>query len=71
VACVGILRSDEGRWGSPTLSPFALQSEAAGNRMARRLEMLQFDVSRDQVTAVLEFVAESLRSDAPASVRAV
>jgi uncharacterized protein (DUF433 family) len=33
--------------------------------------MEQFDVSRDQVTAVLEFVAESLRSDAPASARAV
>ena len=33
--------------------------------------MEQFDVSRDQVTAVLEFVAESLRSEAPASARAV
>ena len=31
----------------------------------------QFEVSRDQVTAVLEFVAESLRSEAPASARAV
>lgn len=31
----------------------------------------QFDVSRDQVTAVLEFVAESLRSEAPGSARAV
>lgn len=31
----------------------------------------QFDVSRDEVTAVLEFVAESLRSEAPASARAV
>ena len=31
----------------------------------------QFDVSRDQVAAVLEFVAESLRSAAPASARAV
>ena len=30
----------------------------------------QFDVSRDQVAAVLEFVAESLRSAAP-SARAV
>lgn len=33
--------------------------------------MAQFDVSRDQVAAVLEFVAESLRSVAPASARAV
>ena len=33
--------------------------------------MEQFEVSRDQVTAVLEFVAESLRSAAPASARAV
>ena len=33
--------------------------------------MEQFEVSRDQVTAVLEFVAESLRSEAPASARAV
>ena len=32
--------------------------------------MEQFDVSRDQVAAVLEFVAESLRSAAP-SARAV
>ena len=31
----------------------------------------QFEVSRDQVTAVLKFVAESLRSEAPASARAV
>ena len=28
--------------------------------------MEQFDVSRDQVTAVLEFVADSLRSEIPA-----
>ncbi len=33
--------------------------------------MEQFEVSRDQVKAVLEFVAESLRLDAPASARAV
>ncbi len=33
--------------------------------------MEQFEVSRDQVTAVLEFVAESLRSEAPASARTV
>ena len=33
--------------------------------------MEQFDVSRDQVTAVLEFVAESLRSEAPAGARTV
>jgi uncharacterized protein (DUF433 family) len=33
--------------------------------------MEQFDVSRDQVTAVLEFVVESLRSEAPARARAV
>ncbi|MGE3509929.1 MAG: DUF433 domain-containing protein [Vicinamibacterales bacterium] len=31
----------------------------------------QFDVSRDEVRAVLEFVAESLSSEAPASARAV
>lgn len=31
----------------------------------------QFDVSRVEVMAVLEFVAESLRSEAPASARAV
>ena len=31
----------------------------------------QFDVSRDEVRAVLEFVAASLRSEAPASARAV
>jgi len=33
--------------------------------------MEQFEVSRDQVTAVLEFVADSLRSAVPASARAV
>ncbi len=33
--------------------------------------MEQFEVSRDQVAAVLEFVAESLRTAAPASARAV
>ena len=33
--------------------------------------MEQFDVSRDQVAAVLGFVAESLRSVAPASARVV
>ena len=33
--------------------------------------MEQFEVSRDQVAAVLEFVAESLRSAAPASAPAV
>ena len=33
--------------------------------------MEQFEVSRDQVAAVLEFVAESLRSVAPASARVV
>ena len=33
--------------------------------------MEQFDVSRDQVTAVLEFVAESPRSEAPAGARTV
>lgn len=31
----------------------------------------QFEVSRDKVAAVLEFVAESLRTAAPASARAV
>ena len=31
--------------------------------------MEQFDVTREQVTAVLEFVAESLRSEVPASAR--
>jgi uncharacterized protein (DUF433 family) len=31
----------------------------------------QFDVTREQVTAVLEFVAESLRAEAPASARPV
>ena len=31
----------------------------------------QFDVTRAQVEAVLEFVAESLRSDVPASARPV
>ena len=31
--------------------------------------MKQFDVSREQVTAVLEFVAESLRSEIPAGAR--
>ena len=31
--------------------------------------MEQFDVSREQVTAVLEFVAESLRSEIPAGAR--
>ena len=29
----------------------------------------QFDVTREQVTAVLEFVAKSLRSEAPAGAR--
>jgi uncharacterized protein (DUF433 family) len=29
----------------------------------------QFDVTREQVTAVLEFVAESLRSEVPAGAR--
>ena len=33
--------------------------------------MEQFEVSRDPLTAVLAFVAESLRSEAPASARAV
>ena len=31
----------------------------------------QFDVTREQVTAVLEFVAESLRSEVPAGARPV
>ena len=31
--------------------------------------MEQFDVSREQVMAVLEFVAESLRSEIPAGAR--
>ena len=31
--------------------------------------MEQFDVSREQVTAVLEFVAQSLRSGIPAGAR--
>jgi uncharacterized protein (DUF433 family) len=31
--------------------------------------MEQFDVTREQVTAVLEFVAESLRSEGPAGAR--
>jgi uncharacterized protein (DUF433 family) len=31
--------------------------------------MEQFDVTREQVTAVLEFVAESLRSEVPTSAR--
>jgi uncharacterized protein (DUF433 family) len=31
----------------------------------------QFDVTREQVTAVLEFVAESLRSEASAGARPV
>ena len=31
----------------------------------------QFDVTREQVKAVLEFVAESLRSQVPASARPV
>jgi uncharacterized protein (DUF433 family) len=31
----------------------------------------QFDVTREQVTAVLEFVADSLRSEVPASARPV
>ena len=31
--------------------------------------MEQFDVSREQVTAVLEFVAQSLRSEIPAGAR--
>jgi uncharacterized protein (DUF433 family) len=31
----------------------------------------QFDVSREQVTAVLEFVAESLRSAVPTGARSV
>jgi uncharacterized protein (DUF433 family) len=33
--------------------------------------MEQFDVTREQVTAVLEFVAESLRSEVPAGARPV
>lgn len=33
--------------------------------------MEQFEVTRDQVAAVLEFVAESLRTATPASARAV
>jgi uncharacterized protein (DUF433 family) len=33
--------------------------------------MEQFDVTREQVTAVLEFVAESLRSEAPTGARSV
>ena len=31
----------------------------------------QFDVTREQVTAILEFVAESLRSEVPAGARPV
>ena len=31
--------------------------------------MEQFDVTREQVSAVLEFVAESLRSEVPAGAR--
>jgi uncharacterized protein (DUF433 family) len=31
----------------------------------------QFEVTRDQVTAVLEFIAESLRSEVPAGARTV
>ena len=31
----------------------------------------QFDVTREQVEAVLEFVAESLRSDVPAGARPI
>lgn len=31
----------------------------------------QFDVTREQVTAVLEFVADSLRSEVPAGARPV
>ena len=31
----------------------------------------QFDVTREQITAVLEFVAESLRSEAPTGARPV
>ena len=31
--------------------------------------MEQFDVTREQVTTVLEFIAESLRSEVPASAR--
>jgi uncharacterized protein (DUF433 family) len=31
--------------------------------------MEQFEVTREQVTAVLEFVAESLRSEVPAGAR--
>lgn len=33
--------------------------------------MEQFDVTRKQVTAVFEFVSESLRSDVPADARPV
>ena len=33
--------------------------------------MEQFDVTREQVTAVLEFVAESLRSEVPAGARSL
>jgi hypothetical protein len=33
--------------------------------------MEQFDVTREQVTAVLEFVADCLRSEAPAGARPV
>ena len=33
--------------------------------------MGQFDVTREQVTAVLDFVAESLRSEVPAGARPV
>ena len=33
--------------------------------------MEQFDVTREQVTAVLEFVAESLRCEVPAGARPV
>jgi uncharacterized protein (DUF433 family) len=33
--------------------------------------MAQFDVSREQIAAVLEFVAESLRDSAPADAHSV
>jgi len=33
--------------------------------------MAQFDVSREQIAAVLDFVAESLRGPAPADVHSV
>jgi len=52
-----------------TRTPVAIVFENLEDGMTIDEVMEQFAVTREQVTAVLEFVAESLRSEVPAGAR--